>query len=552
MMELLEAKTGTIKAADLFCGAGGFSSGLLAAIRAAGLDVDLVAVNHWDVAIATYSANHPGVKHLCETLDNVDPRKVVPGGYLDLLLASPECTHHSNARGGKPMSDQSRASAWHILRWAEALYIREIIIENVREFRDWGPLDKDARPVKKRKGVLYKQFLSSLRALGYTVDDRILNAADYGDATSRKRLFIRASREQRRITWPVPTHLPAGSLELRAEQLTHRTAREIIDWELPGKSIYDRKRPLSPNTMRRIMAGLKKYSGLPFVVPNFGERDGQEPRTHSVDAPIPTVTGHGAGCLVQPFIVPLEHGGANTGDRAHEVDKPLPTVTAKGQFGLCEPFLVQYYGGQDAVPVDKPLPTICANYEHYGLCEPFLVEYHGNHAGRADGDERARSVDQPLGTLDTSNRFALAQPYLVVLRNNQDAKSIDEPVPTLCASGSHFGVCEPFLVKYHGNGGARPVDAPLDTITSRDRFGLVTPEIGEDAGEVAMLDIRFRMLQPHELSAAMSFPSDYEFAGNRDAKVRQIGNAVPVRLAAALCGSALSLSASARLREAAG
>jgi DNA (cytosine-5)-methyltransferase 1 len=179
-----------IYAADLFCGAGGTSQGLVMAANEMDADLTLTAVNHWQVAIDTHSANHPYAQHLCTGLDNVDPRKLVPSGRLNVLCASPECTHFSSARGGKPCSDQSRASAWHILRFAEALYIDNLVIENVREFQSWGPLDVTGRPMKSKRGQLFEQFIASLRALGYRVEWRVLNCADYGDPTTRERLFI--------------------------------------------------------------------------------------------------------------------------------------------------------------------------------------------------------------------------------------------------------------------------------------------------------------------------------------------------------------------------
>jgi len=191
----------TVHAADLFCGAGGTSAGLYAAADDLGLNVNLLAINHWKVAIQSHSYNHKLANHLCESLDNVNPREAVPGGRLNLMVASPECTHHSIARGGKPCSDQSRASAWHVLRWAEALRVDNIIIENVKEFRTWGPLGVNGRPLKSRKGETYAAFMNALVSLGYRVEDNVLNAADYGDATSRERLFIMAKRNRRRIKW---------------------------------------------------------------------------------------------------------------------------------------------------------------------------------------------------------------------------------------------------------------------------------------------------------------------------------------------------------------
>jgi DNA (cytosine-5)-methyltransferase 1 len=345
------------------------------------------------------------------------------------------------------MSDQSRASAWHILRWAEALYIENILIENVREFRDWGPLGAHGRPLKAKKGELYRQFIRSLRALGYHVEDRLLTAADYGDATTRERLFIQARRGSRKVRWPDASHRrpDEDTLGLFPDRPRWTAAREIIDWTLTGTSIYGRKRPLAENTLARIFAGLRKFSGLPVL-------SGSDP------------------ARLEPFLVILRNNSS-----ARSVDRPCPTVTAGGG--------------------------------HLGLAEPWLVEYHGEQNGSAP---RVRSVNRPLNTIDTSNRLGLARP---------------------------------FLVSYYGTGSAQSVDAPLDTITTRDRFGLVTPELvgaPEFDGEVVgQLDILFRMLQPAELAAAMSFPADYQFEGSRESKVRQIGNAVPVRLATALCRSVM-------------
>ena len=498
-----------ITGADLFCGAGGFSSGLLAAARELGCAVDLLAVNHWELAIATHAANHPGVRHLCESLDGVDPRKVVPGGRLRVLLASPECTHHSNARGGKPMSDQSRATAWHILRWAEALYIDDLLIENVREFRDWGPLGADGRPLKAMKGRLFRQFISSLRALGYTVEDRILRAADYGDATTRQRLFIRARRGRKAISWPAPTHQATSETAPLFDAQPWRAAREIIDWDLPGQSIYGRKKALSENTMRRIVAGLKKFSGL------------------------------------QPYIIGMEHYGKEEGARIYNPDNPLPTICGKGQFGICEPFIVVLRNNCDARSIEEPLPALCAGGGHVGLAQPFILPHqHG-----ASGENNVRSVEEPLPTITgTSSDMFLAQPFLVHYHGSHKGRqdgdgrvsSVEEPLCTLDTS-NRFGIAQPFITKYYGTGeGAQSVDAPLDTITGKDRFGLVCPEIGEAGGELAVVDIRFRMLQPHELAAAMSFPEGYTFAGKRDDQVKQIGNAVAVRLATALCRAMLA------------
>ena len=233
-----------IRAADLFCGAGGSSNGLKRACERLGRDLDLTAVNHWPRAIETHRSNHPEARHICERLERVDPKHAVPDGQLDLLIASPECTHHSRARGGRPMSDQQRASAWLVLRWAEALYVRTILIENVPEFSTWGPLDRKGRPLKQKAGHTYRAFLQALRSLGYHVDTRVLTAADYGDPTTRQRLFILADR-RRRPRWPAATHGPRQSAAEHGLK-AWRSAREIIDWSIEGASCKNRDRPGFP------------------------------------------------------------------------------------------------------------------------------------------------------------------------------------------------------------------------------------------------------------------------------------------------------------------
>lgn len=487
----------TIKAADLFCGAGGTSTGLAYACEDIGAKLELIAINHWDVAIETHSKNHPGAKHLCESLDNVDPRKLVSGGHLQLLVASPECTHHSMARGGKPMSDQSRASGWHILRWAEAIRIDNILIENVREYESWGPLGANGRPLKSKRGETFRAFLDALRSLNYTVDYRILNAADYGDPTTRERLFIMARRGRKSITWPEPTHTRDGESTLFGDAPKKwRAAREIIDWNIPGESIFARKKPLAPATMARIAAGLRKFGGA----------------------------------KAEPFLVVLRNHA-----EARSIDKPLPTLTAGGQhFALCEPFVLGQQSGASPRSVDKPLPTI-ATGGAISLVQPFLM--HLNRPG-----DRPRQVDEPIATVTgTSSDFGLVEPFIVPVNHGKAdhrTYSMDRPMPTVTTLDA-WGMVQPFLVEYYGTGGSRSVDDPVATITAKDRFGLIQVD-------GLALDIRFRMLQPHELARAMSFPDGYEFAGTRDQKVKQIGNAVPRRLAQALCRELIGDAVSAR------
>lgn len=338
-----------------------------------------------------------------------------------------------------------------LFRWLETLKVDNLLIENVREFRDWGPVGANGKPLKSKKGQTYQAWINAIRSFGYTVEDRLLNAADYGDPTTRQRLFILAKKGKKAITWPAVTH---GAPDNLYGLQPYRTAREIIDWTLKGESIFSRKRPLAPATLARIAAGLKKYGGVnakPFLVMLYGTND-----TRDIDRPMPTITG----------------GGNHT--------------------GLCEPFVVIYKGQSKTRSIQEPVPAITTN-PHLYLCEPFLVPFFGENKG-----QKPRS------------------------------HSVDEPLPTVTSHGAG-ALIEPFLVKYYGAGnGVTSTDDPVPTITTKDRFGLV-----EISGKY-QIDIRFRMLQPHELAAAMSFPNDYVFTGNKTEATKQIGNAVPVRIAEAL------------------
>lgn len=323
-----------MKIADLFCGAGGTSTGILEACSDLGRSVDLLAVNHWPTAVNTHTLNHPGVRHLCESLETINPVKAVGGNRLNLLSASPECTHHSLAAGGRPKNEQSRATAWHVCRWASDLTIENILIENVREFQNWGPLGANGKPLKKRKGETFNAFLNALRSMGFNVEHRVINAADYGDPTSRRRLIILA-RRGKTVVWPTISH---GIADMISPELKpYRTAREIIDWSLKGKSIFRRARPLSTNTMRRIAAGLRKFGGVnaePFLVMLYGTNDGR-----SVDRPAPTVTANGGHIgLAEPFITHITHHGPRN---QHSVDSPVPTITAARVRAAWEPLPVE-------------------------------------------------------------------------------------------------------------------------------------------------------------------------------------------------------------------
>lgn len=576
-----------ILGADLFCGAGGTSQGLLMAANSIGADLELLAINHWQVAIDTHTLNHPEAKNLCTGVDIVDPLKLVPGGRLEILCASPECTHHSVARGGRPMNDQSRASAWHILRWAQVLYIDNLIIENVPEFQTWGPLGANGRPMVSKRGELFQQFVASLKALGYKVEYKVLNCADYGAPTTRRRLFLIARRGNKTIRWPEPTHVkPSGKKQggLFAEKRPNwKTAREIIDWTMVSKDIFDRKKPLADNTLRRIQAGMKEFNGIhldlkkciteglrPYLVVLRGTGT-----TASVDAPLPTVTAGGNHygivqpfllphrtfanmnaddledplrtvtansadfCLIEPFTMQIDQTGGNGAVRS--TDAPLATLVTKANTCVVEPFLTAAGGtegqGRNPHSVDEALGTVLTN-DRRAICEPFIVPQFGG----AD----ARSVDRPAVTVTTTSRgVGLAEfkldPSMVTVTHSggERHRSVDRPMPTVTRSMGE-GVTEPYLIEYYGQGDSNSVDDPLNAVTTKDRNALILPRLIAEGHQIYRLEIRFRMLQPRELARAQGFADDYAFTGNREAVVKQIGNAVPPPMMAALCGAVLA------------
>jgi len=524
--------------ADLFCGAGGTSAGAVEAIRALGYQPKLTAINHWDVAIATHTANHPEARHLCTSLDNINPRHLFREDELEILWASPECTHHSVARGGKPINDQSRATAWCVVRWAEALRPNIILVENVPEFETWGAIGANGRPLKTKRGATFLAWVNALESLGYAVDWRVLCAADYGDPTTRRRLFVQAVRGRRKVVWPEPTHAPAEETDLLGSRKAWVAAREIIDWSLTGQSIYERKRPLSDKTMKRIMVGLERF-GLKSTVVSAG---GPSCNARPVDQPMGTILTRDHRGLATPVLTPFLVPAATGERRVRSVDVPLHTVVtgARGE-GLAQPYLICMEHGQRVRDIDRPMPTITtAKGGAIGVAQPFLVQVsHGNGAMKDEGNNRrAKSLNEPIPAVSGSNDWAVAEPALLPQSAGGILRSVEEPAPTVATAGA-IALVEPYLVKFYGTGTAASVDNPLDTCTAKARFGLARPMVIVN-GERYLLDIRFRMLQPHELAGAQGFKRGYQFSGTKTEQVKQIGNAVPRRLARALCLAVVS------------
>lgn len=509
---------------DGFCGGGGWSTGFEFAI---GRPVD-IGINHDKYAIAMHKKNHPFTEHYNENIFEVDPYKATKGRPVGWAHFSPDCTHFSRAKGGTPVKKSIRGLAWVVTKWAGTVHPRIISMENVPEFMSWGSLcarrNKDGRiyrmdgtlaekgtyvpyseqqlvPNKKKQGKTFKRFINVMKSFGYKCEWKILTASDYGAPTIRKRLFIIFRNDGKSIIFPNPTHGNPESEEVKSGKLLPwHTAAECINWDLECPSIFERKKPLAENTLRRIAKGIQK-----FVIEN-----------------------------PNPFIIQVNHGGDNF--RGQEVDKPMPTITAKHGFGIVAPTLIQYHGEQSKNEVrgqilEKPLQTVdTAN--RYGLVTAFMSKYFGgNYQGCGS------SVDEPLHTITAVDHNALAAVHITQFNNHCIGQKVNEPLKTITCGEGHFGEVRAFLIKYYSGESGQKVNEPLHTIRTKDCFGLVTIK----GVEYAIVDIGLRMLTPRELYNAQGFPTDYEIEtdcyGNKYPKTKQVarcGNSVPPPFATAL------------------
>lgn len=361
---------------DLFAGGGGASLGIEMAL---GRHVD-IAVNHDPEAVALHTANHPSTRHLCGDVWDVQPREVCAGRPVDLLWASPDCTYHSKARGGKPHRDPTKATGRRgladvVVRWAREVRPEWIFLENVEEFQDWGPLDENGKPVRACKGQDFRRWVGEITAEGYNVEWREMRACDFGAPTNRKRLFVAAARGKA-IVWPEPTHGPG--------RIPYRTAADCIDWSIACPSIFGRKRPLVEKTLARVARGIRRFvfeAPRPFIVGGAipvlihsgnGERKGQAPRVYDVQRPTNTVVAEGVKlALVAAFIAKHYGGHEATGSSLHE---PLHTVTTSGQQSLVRAFLTQYNGTSVGQALGAPFNTITTK-DRFGVVTIEGVDY---------------------------------------------------------------------------------------------------------------------------------------------------------------------------------
>jgi len=529
---------------DNFAGGGGASTGIE---LATGYSVD-IAINHDPEAIKMHKANHPNTKHYCENVWAVDPVKACNWHPVGLAWFSPDCKHFSKAKGGKPKDKNIRGLAWVALRWAGLVRPRVIMLENVEEFKTWGPLNRRHHPIKSKQGRTFEKFVQQLTDLGYEVQFKELVAADYGAPTMRKRFFMIARCDGKPIVWPEPTHGPADSEAVKAGLLKpYVGAYTQIDFSRPCPSIFDTSeeikekygiravRPLAQKTMDRIARGLKKFvldNPEPFIIQC---NHGGERRPNDIREPMPTITGkHGYG-IVEPYMVQIGQTGF-TKDRSKDVREPLTTIVSKNEHCLISPTLIQYHSetSKDGVrgqTIEDPIMTVDSS-NRYGLVTSFLHKYYdGGYKGAGE------TVENPLPTVTAWDHNSVVTANLIQMNNHCDGKDIRQPLPTITAGDGHFGEVRAFLIKYYGDATGQDIEKPLDTVTTKDRFGLVTIE-GVD---YQIVDIGLRMLEPRELYGCQGFPDDYiidhDYTGKtypRSEQVRRCGNAVCPPIPAAL------------------
>ncbi|WP_020191957.1 DNA cytosine methyltransferase [Pseudomonas putida] len=593
---------------DFFCGGGGAGTGLEMGL---GRPVT-VAKNHSPAAISMHTANHPAARHFTTDVFDGDPDEECQGRPVGWFHMSPDCTHHSQAAGGQPRKREIRNLSWIGLKWAGMKKPRVISLENVKQILQWGPLiakrDKatgrvmkldgtvaavgERVPVQqqflvpdpKRRGITWRRFVHLLEGMCYQVEWRVIKACDFGAPTSRERLFMIARCDGQPIVWPEPTHAkhPAKG------QQKWRTAADCIDWSVPSKSIFGRKKELAAATLRRVAKGMKKFvldNPQPFIVP-IANWSGE--LAQSAHEPLRTVTSWprgGSFAMASPVILPATHQGA---DRVNNPADPLPTVTAanRGELMVASPVMVgaggPMYAGKP-VAADQPMGTLMTQ-SHRALASAHLVKFRFNSEGAAITDPvptitsggnykrpagaahamgvctafieqanggfnttPAKGADEPLTTVtNTGSQQRLVTASLATLRRNCVGRPVDDLVPTMTVGAEHHALVEyklspeheegalrvaAFLISYYGTENFSACDAPAPTVTTKDRLGLVTVFV--KGTPYVIVDICLRMLQPHELYRAQGFPASYIIDKGADGKaftkteqVHMCGNSV--------------------------
>lgn len=502
---------------DLFCGAGGTTTGFVQAeLEGTGIAKVIACVNHDPKAIKSHWLNHPEVKHFEEdirTLDLTELTKIVktekvkyPDAYL-VLWASLECTNFSKAKGGQPRDADSRTLADHLERYVVAIDPDYVQIENVVEFMSWGPLDENGKPVSRKNGTDWMRWKNMINSHGYYNEWKELNSANYGAYTSRNRLFGVFAKEGLPMAWPESTHAKVPSkFSMHGDLKKWKAVKEVLNFQDEGQSIFTRKKPLSDKTLERIYAGLLKYvakGDTAFISKYFSGRP--KGKVNSVNDPGPTNTTFGGNSLVQVKFLTAYYGN---GDNNSSIEDPCPVIPTKDRFGLVNP-------------------------------EYFIDMHYGNH-----GNAQNQSIDQPAGSVlpNDKHRLVEAVPFIMPTSYDNKPKSIDEPAPTIQASRRHHYIVNPS----HG-GHCTSTDQPCPVIVARqDKAPLyvVVVENGPVAVEVYdgdsesmirikqfmavyhLVDIKMRMLRVLELLSIQGFPKGYHLDGNQSDQKKFIGNSV--------------------------
>nr|DAH53135.1 MAG TPA: DNA cytosine methyltransferase [Caudoviricetes sp.] len=549
---------------DNFAGGGGASTGIE---LATGRPVD-IAINHDPDAIAMHKANHPYTTHYCESVWDVDPKKVCRGRKVGLAWFSPDCKHFSKAKGGKPVDKNIRGLAWIVLKWAGTVRPRVIILENVEEFQTWGPVRK-GKPVKSRAGETFRKWKEQLESLGYCIEHRELVAADYGAPTIRKRFFLIARCDGKPIIFPEKTHAPVGSEEVKeGRKKTWRSAAEIIDWSLPCPSIFDTSaeikdkygiravRPLAENTIKRIIRGLDKFvlnTSAPFLVMvnHTGEFRGQE-----ITDPVQTVTAKNGYGLVSPILEPYSiwtvskaeqcllmpsliqyHTEQSEKARGQKVTEPLMTLDASNRYGVSAAYLTKYYGNEKGgISAADPLHTVTAKDREAVTAVHMEKFYSGGYTGCGS------SAKEPLGTITAVDHNGISATFLSKFYKTGIGQETSDPLHTITTSPGHFGLTIVKLEREntdlgHWNEIRELLNQYADYKIGCDEILLISIK----NQKYFISDIGLRMLTPKELYAANGFPADYIIDKDCDGKtygktnqVARCGNAVPPPFAEAL------------------
>ena len=594
---------------DLFCGAGGTSTGVeLACVSDEQCAKVVACVNHDKNAIASHAANHPDALHFTEDIRTLElsslvahvnrMKQIYPEAHV-VLWASLECTNFSKAKGGLPRDADSRTLAEHLFRYIEALNPSYIQIENVEEFMSWGDMDANGKPISKDKGRLYERWKRNVKSYGYEFEHKILNAADYGAFTSRRRFFGQFAAKGLPITWPEPSHCKDGKIDMFCNLEKWRPVKDVLDLQDEGESIFNRKKPLADKTLERIFAGLVKFVAGgkdSFMIKwNSMSRNGGY-NAPGIDEPCPVVScqnrlgianvhflskyysgdpdsknipvsgpAHTIKCKDNHALVTSDFLAAyySNGDNTSSVNSPCPTVSTKDRFNYVQPqFLCSYNFNDAGKDINAPSPTILTK-DRLSLIAPVFID-------QQYGQSKPASANQPLGCVTANPKYALVTPWLMNTNFSNVGSSLEQPAQTITANRKHHYLMNP---QYQSAGSS--IDNPCFTLIARmdktppyfistkhgvyafhNYYGWLSEVIQKrpvfivkDVDSLCppiwkiinfmvlyqIVDIKMRMLKIPELKRIMGFPEDYVLIGTQAEKKKYIGNAVEVNMARVLC-----------------